>query len=171
MSARDSSSVIGGLQMRLRSEHHKQWSYPCAHQFVTAEAQAVAQSVCDIPVLVEKFQEIPTTWPPSHDRYLVIAIHTVTLSPVMQQHKFHKLQIFWNLLDSIVHAQQEATQELPAGSAKVDVSHMAKYNLPPKTPATQQARVNLLFISIECIIDLGTQFNNSKCLLSMAFSG
>ena len=139
MSADDSNIIIGGLQMRLRSEHHSQWSYPGTHQFL----QPISDLSVDpeAPALVEKLQIVPASWPPGHDSYLAIAIHTIKMSPTMQQQNFRKFQIFWNLLDSIVHAHQEATQELSAAASEVDVSHVAKYNLTSRNSSTHQARV------------------------------
>jgi hypothetical protein len=135
----DSNIIIGGLQMRLRSEHHSQWSYPAVRHCVQPDSQACTDPE-DI-TLVEKLQSIPATWPAGQDSYLAIAIHSVKLSRTLRQLNFRKFQIFWNLLDSLVHAHQEATQELSAGATEVDVSQVAKYNLSPKNPSAQEARV------------------------------
>ena len=142
MSANDSNIIIGGLQMRLRSEHHSQWSYPGTHQCSQPISQLPANS--EALVLVEKLQAVPASWPPGQDNYLAIAIHSVKLSHALQQQNFRKFQIFWNLLDSIVHAHQEATQELSSAASEVHVSHVSKYNLTPKDPSTLKARVRIL---------------------------
>lgn len=142
MSAGDSNIIIGGLQMRLRSEHHSQWSYPGAHQCSQPISQLPADS--EALVLVEKLQAVPASWPPGQDNYLAIAIHSVKLSHALQQQNFRKFQIFWNLLDSIVHAHQEATQELSSAASEVHVSHVSKYNLTPKDPSTHKARVRIM---------------------------
>lgn len=140
MAADDNDIIIGGLQMRLRSEHYTQWCYPGTHQCMQAGGQQPTDP--EAHTLVEKLQAVPASWPPGHDSYLAVAIHSVRLSQTMQRQNFSNFQIFWNLLDSIVHAHQEATKELSAGVAEVDVSHVAKYNLTHKSTSTHKARVS-----------------------------
>lgn len=162
MSAEDNNIIIGGLQMRLRSEHHTQWSYPGTHQCLQPGNQPSADP--EALSLVEKLQTVPASWPPGHDSYLAIAIHNVKLSRTMQQQNFRKFQIFWNLLDSIVHAHQEATQELSAGAAEVDVSHVTKYNLSSKNASTHKARVRFNLLVATCST---YRYRTSKMLCSV----
>jgi hypothetical protein len=139
MSSDDSNIIIGGLQMRLRSEHHTRWSYPGTHQCL--QPDSLQSSDPEATTLVEQLRSIPSSWPAGDDSYLAIAIHSVQLAHTMQRQNFRKFQIFWNLLDSIVHAHQEATQELSSSMLAVDVSHVAKYNLSHKNSFTHKARV------------------------------
>jgi hypothetical protein len=148
LSVSDQSAIVGGLQVRIRCEQFNQWCYPgYNYQLPGSPGQVPAIE----NALAQRLSPLPSEWPADPEGYLLIAIHSVKLLPTLRQQPFRSFQIFWNLLDSIVSAQSEATQELMGGRADIQVSHATKYNLGGSDATKQKARVRTSAAAIEML--------------------
>jgi hypothetical protein len=92
--------------------------------------------------LVKHLYRMTAPWPSDDAKHIVISIHTARLLGDWAQlgKSCSSLQVFWNLLDSLVPAELESVQGALCG-AEVHFSETIVYDVSSSSAAHQQARV------------------------------
>lgn len=142
-SAENSSTVIGHVEVTARSCGYKHWEQRAAALTSGDQDSAVhgsRKSTAGCP-LVQTAPMDPGAWPSNSQDHVVLVLHTILLQPCMLHQKHSSLQVFWNLLDSVVNAHSEATQEVEAIKGSIELGHAVIYNVSANDPDKQCARV------------------------------
>lgn len=145
--ADSSSTIIGQVEVTSRSHGYKHWaSWAAAHGNAESGVLSHMEPTGTTP-LVQTVPMNPDAWPSNSRQCIVLALHTLILQPCMLRQEHDSVQVFWNLLESEVNAHSEATGELGATKASVELGKAVIYNLAGNDPAKLGARVCCCFFA------------------------
>lgn len=141
-SAENSSTVIGHVEAKARSQGYKRWGAwkDKLDENITSAAVDSHEPTASCP-LVQTAPMDPGAWPNNSREHIVLVLHSLLLQPCLLRQEHSSIQVFWNLLDSVVNAHSEATKEVGANKATIELGQAVIYNLSVGDPDKRCARV------------------------------